>query len=561
MRKNRTMILKTAVVISIILLTSAVAKKQRMLVHMIPRQYDYFVNKIVEPFALKEGVKIEVINTPEMDEIPWVLKMNPDRFTLVKIPFTYARMLVDSGYIKSLDSFLPSEELTKFKKEYLLTFFGRKNRKQYLLPRKFETRILVHRMAPVEEARKQLKYYKDSLNIVLKEMNGFGIPPNFVLEQDPDLWNDYDIFVLGWIWARLEFEDGVKPRIGFRSKNYSGTALRVIDRVLQMGGDSISIMSMNTPEVADAFFWEAALSYTGVLNKDMVEGEWDGKRIWQAFRDDGLFLSYLTQLDAFSIIGADKDSTDKYIDSTEDLAFNLMPSGASLSINEKGIRERIGTHSVNTGGWWWGIPSASKSFEFGYKLYKHITKTKIVENESLKFGMIPIKTELVNSKKLLLNSGVRSKILQASYRQLKQNGNNLIPAHRSFAAISELYLQAWNDIVKGKNWSMSKGGAPNYDYIESVIRKKYAAKAVVMINRKLNMSSKEMEYEAKTIEERVSSKSSKTDTSKIIDTANQNSESLEETELNTSNMIITNQPNSSSDSTSKKLQRAEDKKW
>lgn len=472
--------LKRFVILFIILVFSfsLEAKRLKVLIHMTPEQGAYFSDTLMEKFTEKTGHKVEVLNAPSIDEIPWLLKMNVDKLSLVKVPFVHAWALVDSGYIKPLDRFRPSDDVEKFKKEYMLTFFGRKNIEQYLLPRKFETRVMVHRADKLKELREQLNYYKDSINIVLKSMNGYGLPANFVLENDPNLWNDFDIFVLGWIWSRLEYDGVSKPRIAFRSGNYSGTAQRILDRIVQIGGDSLSIMTMSGDAVTDAFHWEAAFSYAGIYNPKMLSERWKGRDIWEGFKTSDVFLSYMTQLDCFMLIGNPKDTTDGYfLGNPDSLIISLMPSGASLALSKNGFRERIGTHAIMTGGWWWAIPMDAPDPDISYELYKFITNQQNQKKECLKFGMIPVRNDLVRDKSILFDKGKLSEILRISYQQLQKNGNNILFSDEKFTRISDLYLQAWEDIVLEKKWNTSGEAPPSRDYIESFLRRKYHPKA------------------------------------------------------------------------------------
>ena len=109
---NRTIYLT---VIILIICSTIIAKKTRVLIHMTETQSSYFNDSIIEPFAKSEEIKMEVVNVASIDDIPWTLKVNKGKLALVKLPFIHAWSLVDSGYIKPLDSFLPSDEVEKYK--------------------------------------------------------------------------------------------------------------------------------------------------------------------------------------------------------------------------------------------------------------------------------------------------------------------------------------------------------------------------------------------------------------------------------------------------------------
>ncbi|MDO5576443.1 MAG: hypothetical protein Q4F84_05135 [Fibrobacter sp.] len=57
------------------------------------------------------------------------------------------------------------------------------------------------------------------------------------------------------------------------------------------------------------------------------------------------------------------------------------------------------------------------------------------------------------------------------------NGDFIIGSDEIFEKISVLYFEAWNDIIKNRNWSYDKI-TPSRIYIEKIINEKYAKKAL-----------------------------------------------------------------------------------
>ena len=203
------------------------------------------------------------------------------------------------------------DEMKEFRSSYMLTSLGTYGGKQYLIPRKFETRIMVYCKSKVADAISRWPTYKDAINEDMKKINGYGLPPTYVLEEDPNKWDFFDVYVVGWIWAHTPYEGKTVPRIGHRGKRYSGTSLRIIDRVFQCGGDSTQVLTMNGEAVTDAFMWEAVYA-SSVYNKRMWEEAWSGTEIWKAFRDGDVFLAFMTQVDCFFIHGTGTDGLDGY---------------------------------------------------------------------------------------------------------------------------------------------------------------------------------------------------------------------------------------------------------
>jgi hypothetical protein len=53
------------------------------------------------------------------------------------------------------------------------------------------------------------------------------------------------------------------------------------------------------------------------------------------------------------------------------------------------------------------------------------------------------------------------------------NKKTVLPAHPRFDRISETWLDAWFDIVAGRNWAVDKK-IPDRRYIERIISEKYS---------------------------------------------------------------------------------------
>ena len=107
------------------------------------------------------------------------------------------------------------------------------------------------------------KQFARAIDSSLSKINGRGLPAGYDLENDPNEWDFFDIYVAGFVWAHTKFPDGKKSRIAQRGKLYDGMALTLIDRVFECGGDSYSLFNMNSKAVTDAFLWEAAYAWGG----------------------------------------------------------------------------------------------------------------------------------------------------------------------------------------------------------------------------------------------------------------------------------------------------------
>lgn len=449
--------------------------EMKALVRMIPDQEKYFASEVIPDFEDEHNAEIEVVHYESVDSIDRELRLTRGEAGLVKVPFDRAASLTETGLIRSLDSFLSESELSEFRDTYLLTSLGQFGGKQYYVPRKFETRILVYRISKVAEAVTLWKDHRADIENELRRYNQRGLPATYRLESDPNEWDFFDVFVVGWVWAHTPQDGRVSPRVAHRGKEYSGTALRVIDRVYQCGGNGEEIVEINGEAVTDAFFWEAIYAASGIYNPRMWEEQWSGTGVWEGFGSDDVYLSFMTQLDCFFIHGTGRDGLSGYLSDPDDMGVAIMPAGCSVDLDSHGNIIRNGASAVSTGGWWWGIPADSPDPRASYKLARHITSTKNQIQGCGRFGMIPVRKDVLSDMSMLFGGGWISNIYAVSFEQLMENRKTVLPSQSGFDEVRDVYLSAWFDIVVRGNWSADRK-YPNRQYIEDLLSAVYSPK-------------------------------------------------------------------------------------
>jgi hypothetical protein len=86
--------------------------------------------------------------------------------------------------------------------------------------------------------------------------------------------------------------------------------------------------------------------------------------------------------------------------------------------------------------------------------------------------MIPVRKDVLSDMQMLFGGEWISEIYNVSFKQLMYNNKIIVPSHPRFNEIGHIYLDAWFDIIVGKNWSDTKS-IPDRTFIESYIGKKY----------------------------------------------------------------------------------------
>jgi ABC-type glycerol-3-phosphate transport system substrate-binding protein len=456
-----------------IALRCAPSSRMQVLIHMIDAQENYFTNEVLPAFGDAKNYEMAVIHYESVDSIDAELGEHAGRVALVKVPFDKGWSLVSEGLIKPLNSFLADEDLREFHDTYLLTSLGKRDGKQYYIPRKLETRIMVYRKSKVAEAVALWRKHREAINEALKKYNGYGLPATYLMEEDPNEWDYFDVFAAGWIWAHTPYGGRTAPRVAHRGKRYSGTALRVIDRVYQCGGDSAAVLSMTGDAVVDAFHWEAVYAAEGIYSERMWKEEWSGVGVWEGFKDGDVFLSFMTQLDCFFIHGTGRDGLDGYLKDPADMGVAAMPQGGSVELDDEGSVVRPGVRAITTGGWWWGIPHDAPEPKASYELARHITSTKNQVQGCSRFGMIPVRKDILSDISMLFGGGWITNVYDVSLKQLMHNKYTVLPYNPNFDSIRNLYLDAWFEIVVNRQWA-GMGDIPNRDYIGNLLEGKYA---------------------------------------------------------------------------------------
>jgi hypothetical protein len=94
----------------------------------------------------------------------------------------------------------------------------------------------------------------------------------------------------------------------------------------------------------------------------------------------------------------------------------------------------------------------------------------------MRFGMIPVRHDILKNKSLLFDKGWISEMFRTSYKQIQINDNTVVSSSPNFEDVANLYLDAWYSIVVKGNWSLDKK-IPKREYIEDVLKNEYSIKA------------------------------------------------------------------------------------
>ncbi len=482
---------------SIFLSNCAAPQKMTVIIKMMPAQEKHFKERVIPGFEKEHNVKIDVQIMQKVNDLPQLIKAADATggVHLVKVPFEMTRVLTGQKLVIPLDSILNEDELARLKNEYFLLDLVKIKKQYYYLPRKFETRTLLYLKSQVNDAATHWKTYEKQIQSSLKQQNGFGLPKSYSLEKDPNEWDFFDIYVVGFYWKSKEIGGAKMPRIAHRGKRYPGTALRLMDRAYQLGATPTDILRLNGQPIIDMFAWEALYAQKEIYNPKMTQEEWSGADIWKGFKTGDVFLSFMTQIDAFFIHGAGTQAMSGYIENPEDMGVAIMPQAVSLEINAEGQPARIGTRSITTGGWWWGIPRNTPSKELSFKLAHFITNTENQIEGCSGFGMVPVRQDMLSELGLMFGGGWISGVFHVASQQLVENKFTVIPLIDEYTDMGKIYIEAFYEICI--NGNSGEGGKIDPAHIESVLAKKYIPMQRKVLGAKYPLSQRQRQTKPK----------------------------------------------------------------
>jgi len=425
-----------------------------VLVRMMPAQQRYFREEIVQPFEKKYNCKINIATFTNQWDIENMLKLEIGKkkaeIGLVKTPFEMTRGLVDKGYIKSLNEIIDPDQVSQDMAEYhpLASGLGYIEAVPYYIPRKLETRIQFYRKSMVADAVLKFEAHKERIGKELKKHNGYGLPAGYALEPNPNEWDFYDLYVIGSIWANEKYNDLTVGRLAHRGARYEGTTLDLLDKALQLGASSEDILNMIADPIVNMFVWERALIRIGAYNPGMWQDPWRGSNIYNAIKDGKAFLANLQQIDCFLVHGWDDDpGMPTYLPDMEDMGLSLIPRAVSFELDSAGVPVFEGTRAISTGGWWWGIPQTSPNPKLAYEFARFITNKENQARECSRFGMIPVRKDLLNNLPQVFDEGWVGEIFKVSTEQIKTQLQDekviTVPRIKQYAQMGQNYVDAW----------------------------------------------------------------------------------------------------------------------
>ena len=421
-------------------------------IRMMESQDKWFRENIIADFEKETGVKVNVRTFENTVDLMQVLELDKGQNTvgLVKTADSMLTPLVANELIMNLKD-VEGIDLEADLDEYLdqaleLSYV---DGEPYFIPRKLETNTLLYLKTPVADAVANWEGMKADIEAMFKAENGVGLPDGYALEADPNMWDWYDLAVVGYYWSNTEMDGVVEPGIAHRGKDYGGTQTELVTKAFQAGASQEDVLNMTGQAIVDTYEWEVFMKDNGLYNPGMWEEGWSGGGIWNAMAAGKVYLAFMHQIDAFFIHGGTDPSMTGYLVDPDEMAVAVMPAGASLEIAD-GAPVRMGDHASQLGGWSWGIPTSTPDANLSYDLARYITNAENHAKEASTFGMMPVRKDIMANLGDSFDQAWIQDVFNNAVNQLGQNVTKL-PVDARWPEIGQLYNDAWYDIVVNNN--------------------------------------------------------------------------------------------------------------
>jgi ABC-type glycerol-3-phosphate transport system substrate-binding protein len=227
--KSVFVVLCMAVVMSVLPQTGEAVEEVTILIRMMDMQDQWFRKELIPKAEEELGVKIHVATFNNEEDIEQMVKMEKEAgkktIALVKTPQAEVDPMVKLELLLALEDIVDADTLQKDLVEYVESAvqFGTFDGKTYYVPRKLETNTFLYLESQVEEAVDNWIDMEEEIQAMFKKHNGYGLPADYELEDDPNEWDWFDLAVVSYYWANTEGEDGLTvPRMATGEKITAG---------------------------------------------------------------------------------------------------------------------------------------------------------------------------------------------------------------------------------------------------------------------------------------------------------------------------------------------------
>jgi len=212
-------------------------------------------------------------------------------------------------------------------------------------------------------------------------------------EPDPSEWDEFDVFVAGWVWSRVD-EEGTTPapRISMRSLSYWPAVEGLLERASRHGSPRLDWV--RSEALFDTLTWLALHREHGIQRpqvwSEQPERRANGSTVSNGFGRGEIYLARVNQFRAANIRDSLEDLQPGF--DVDDIAFASLSAGASISLDDEGLPARTSDQDGVVNAWMWGIPENAVDPEVSLSVALELVGVETQEHFASRNCWIPTNT-------------------------------------------------------------------------------------------------------------------------------------------------------------------------
>jgi hypothetical protein len=271
---------------------------------------------------------------------------------------------------------------------------------QFFLPRLTLLDVAVFRLSRVRDAVRHWSLLRPQIDDALRALNGRGLPPHYQLELEPEQWDAFDRFVIGYYWAHRRYDgQPARGRIAHRTGEALDGEVDLTEGLYRAGASDATLAQIDSPATRDYFTWELLYRRHGLYAQSMFGARPLGDDgILDGLRTGELFLATVDQMQAFTLHGGAHRGTPPNVEDPDDLGFAPLPRISSIEMSADGRPLRPGQAFSFREDWVWTLPVNGDDGDLAYELVKFVWERENHYRECAALGTLPLRADVARER-------------------------------------------------------------------------------------------------------------------------------------------------------------------
>ncbi|MFQ5605673.1 MAG: extracellular solute-binding protein [bacterium] len=317
----------------------------------------------------------------------------------------------------------------------------------YFMPAEFQTTVLVYSTSKVADAVQNWQSQKPLVDAAFYAITGHSLPADYRLEDNPELWDYFDMFTVNWYWTHQSDEGYGTPKFASPCFKDEKMVTYLMNRALSHGASLEQVFNLPyktdvfpPAAIAEMYYWEAIFRRAGLYYSGMWLG--DGitePEIVELLKTGKIYMAFVSN-----------DQLPNLLANQADLQIATLPAGASVT-GKRGLKK--GLLDV----WFWAAPAVSPAQDLSCKLAFYLSQKKSQKKIAQKFYAIPTRKKLLNDE--ILKAEPAHPIWPVLIDQVhinKKSEQGINPYKHfqksNYDILVQFYYMKWQAIVKGEGF-------------------------------------------------------------------------------------------------------------